>query len=252
MSGEHHSPLDQFKVYEIIGLPELAGYNIAITNSTIFMGLAVLTSILFLAGGLRHAALVPGRWQSLVEVYYEFIGNIVKDNIGPKGRAFFPFIFTLFTFILFANLLGMVPHGFTVTSHIIVTFALAAAIFVGATIVGFVKHGLHFFHFFVPQGCPVVLLPALILIELLSYLIRPVTLSLRLAGNMMAGHVLLKIVGGFVGPLMAGGGALFALSFAPLLMLVAFVGFEFLVAVIQAYVFALLVSVYLNDAVNMH
>lgn len=252
MSGEHHSPLDQFKVYEVMGLPELAGYNVAITNSTVFMGLAILSATLFLAGGVRQAALVPGRWQSLVELYYEFIGNIVKENIGPKGRAFFPFIFTLFTFILFANLMGMVPGGFTVTSHIIVTFTLAIAIFVGATVVGFVKHGLHFLHFFVPQGCPAILLPLLVAIELMSYLARPFTLALRLAANMMAGHVLLKVVGGFVGPMMTAGGVIMIGSIAPIALLIAFVGFEFLVAVIQAYVFALLVSVYLNDAINMH
>ncbi|MGB1539772.1 MAG: F0F1 ATP synthase subunit A, partial [Rickettsiales bacterium] len=174
-----HSPLEQFEVKPVIPLPSLAGQDITFTNASMFM---------VLAGGVRRGALVPGYWQSMVEVYYEFVSNMVRENIGTKGRAFFPFIFTLFTFLLFSNLLGMWPyHGFTVTSHIIVTFGLAIVIFIGATLVGFMKHGLHFLHLFVPEGAPKVLIPLLILIELMSYLARPITLSLRLAGNMMAG-----------------------------------------------------------------
>lgn len=241
-----HSPLEQFEVKPVIPLPSLAGQDITFTNASMFMVLAVAAAVFFLAGGVRRGALVPGYWQSMVEVYYEFVSNMVRENIGTKGRAFFPFIFTLFTFLLFSNLLGMWPyHGFTVTSHIIVTFGLAIVIFIGATLVGFMKHGLHFLHLFVPEGAPKVLIPLLILIELMSYLARPITLSLRLAGNMMAGHVLLKVVAGFILPM-----ALFGVL--PLLLLIIFVGFEFLVAVLQAYVFALLVCIYLNDAVNMH
>ncbi len=256
MSADH-SPLTQFEVHTIATLPN-PGFNIDFTNASLFMVLAVLLAIFFFWGGIGRGSLVPGRWQGMVEVYYEFISNMVRDSIGDKGRAFFPFIFTLFTFLLYANLLGMVPHGFTVTSHIAVTFFLAIAIFIGATLVGFMKHGLHFLAFFVPSGLPdnivakLILLPAVILIELMSYLARPITLSLRLAGNMMAGHVLLKVVGGFVGPLLTAGGLVAIGSLAPLVLLIAFVGFEFLVAVLQAYVFALLVCIYLNDAVNMH
>lgn len=244
--SEGHSPLEQFAIKPLIALPSVAGYNIDFTNSSFFMLLAVLLSVVFLSVGIRRRALVPGRFQGVVEVYYEFVRNIVRENIGVKGRAFFPFIFTLFTFLLFANLLGMWPlGGFTVTSHVAVTFALAAIIFVGSTIVGFVKHGAHFFHLFIPAGAPKLLLPLLIVIELMSYLARPFTLSLRLAGNMMAGHVLLKVVAGFVAPM-----ALFGIF--PLALLVVFVGFEFLVAALQAYVFSLLVCIYLNDAINMH
>lgn len=246
MSAEKHSPLDQFAIKPLIAMPELAGQNIDFTNSSLFMLLAVLLSVLFLSTGIRRRALVPGRYQGLVEVYYEFVRNIVRENIGAKGRAFFPFIFTLFTFLLFANLLGMWPlGGFTVTSHVAVTFALAAMIFVGSTVVGFAKHGFHFLHLFMPAGAPKVLMPLLIAIELMSYLARPFTLSLRLAGNMMAGHVLLKVVAGFVAPM-----ALFGIF--PLALLIVFVGFEFLVAALQAYVFSLLVCIYLNDAINMH
>lgn len=245
MSGEHHSPLTQFKVNTLAELPSLYGHNIDFTNASVFMVATILLSVLFFAGGISRKALVPDRWQSIVEVYYEFINNIVKENIGPKGKAFFPFIFTLFTFLLFANLLGMVPHGFTITSHIIVTFTLAIVIFAAATLIGFIKHGAHFLHLFVPAGVPAILAVFLIPIELMSYLARPITLSLRLAGNMMAGHVLLKVIGGFVFSM-----GLFGVL--PLALLTTFVGFEFLVAVLQAYIFSLLVCIYLNDAVNMH
>lgn len=244
--SESHSPLEQFAVKPLISLPTLGGQNIDFTNASLFMVLAVLFAVIFLSAGIRRGALVPGRFQSMVEVYYEFVRNMVRENIGSKGKAFFPFIFTLFTFLLFANLLGMWPlGGFTVTSHVAVTFALAAAIFVGSTIVGFVKHGFHFLHLFVPAGAPKALLPMLIIIELMSYLARPFTLALRLAGNMMAGHVLLKVVAGFI----------FSMGVAgifPLALLSVFVGFEFLVAALQAYVFSLLVCIYLNDAINMH
>lgn len=243
---EHHSPLDQFKIKPLVDLPPLAGYDIDFTNASLFMLLAVIFAVLFLSFGIRRGALVPGRYQSLVEVYYGFVRDMVRENIGTKGRAFFPFIFTLFTFLLFANLLGMWPlGGFTITSHVAVTFTLAALIFLGSTLVGFVKHGAHFLHLFVPAGAPKVLLPLLIVIELMSYLARPFTLSLRLAGNMMAGHVLLKVVAGFIAPM-----AIFGIF--PFALLAVFVGFEFLVAALQAYVFSLLVCIYLNDAINMH
>lgn len=243
--AEGHSPLEQFEVKTLVEFTPIAGYNIDFTNSSLFMVVAVLAAALFFHVGIRRGALVPSRWQSMVEIYYEFIGNMVRENIGNKGRAFFPFVFTLFTFLVFANLLGMWPGGFTVTSHIAVTFTMAILIFIGATVIGFIKHGFHFLSLFVPAGAPKVMLVFLIPIELMSYLARPITLSLRLAGNMMAGHVLLKVVAGFIAPMMLAG-------ILPLALLIAFVGFEFLVAVLQAYVFALLVCIYLNDAVNLH
>lgn len=247
--AEGQSPLEQFRVKPLEFLPELprlAGYNIDFTNSALFMVLAVSLASLFFHIGIRRGAMVPGRWQAMVEIYYEFIGNMLRENVGAKGRAFFPFIFTLFTFIVFANLLGMWPAGgFTVTSHIAVTFTMAILIFIGVTILGFVKHGFHFLHFFLPAGAPKVMLVFLIPIELMSYLVRPVTLSLRLAGNMTAGHILLKVVAGFIAPLAL-------LGVLPLLLLVVFVGFELFVAILQAYIFSLLVCIYLNDAINMH
>lgn len=251
--AEGHSPLDQFKVepLEIVpGLPRIAGYDIAFTNSALFMVLTVALSALFFHLGVRRGAMIPGRMQSLVEIYYEFIGNMVRENIGPKGRAFFPFVFTLFTFILFANVLGMIPGGFTLTSHIAVTFTMAIIIFIGCTIVGFVKHGSHFLHLFLPAGAPKAMLIMLVPIELMSYLVRPVTLSLRLAGNMTAGHILLKVVAGFIPNLIGAG--LAAVSILPFILMLAFVGFEFFVAGLQAYIFALLTCIYLNDAINMH
>lgn len=246
MATDNHSPLAQFEIQPLVHFPQIAGQNIDFTNASLFMVLAVLGAALFFHIGIRRGAMVPGRWQSMVEIYYEFIGNMVRENIGTKGRAFFPFIFTLFTFILFANLLGMFPAGgFTVTSHIAVTFTMAIIIFIGATILGFIKHGAHFLHLFVPAGAPKAMIVFLIPIELMSYLVRPVTLSLRLAGNMMAGHVLLKVVAGFIAPMAL-------LGVFPLILLIAFVGFEFFIALLQAYVFALLVCIYLNDAINMH
>lgn len=249
--AEHtaHSPLTQFEIEQMIPMPHLFGHNVDFTNSSIFMVLAVVCAVFFLLGGIHRGALVPGRWQSMVEIYYEFIGNLVRENIGPKGRAYFPFIFCLFTFLLFANLLGMIPHSFTITSHIAVTFTMAVIIFIGATVIGFAKHGLHYFHMFIPEGAPKVMLPLLFLIELMSYLARPITLSLRLAGNMMAGHVLLKVVGGFVPMMMS---QFVLLAAFPMALLLVFIGFEFLVAALQAYVFSLLVCIYLNDAINMH
>jgi F-type H+-transporting ATPase subunit a len=193
----------------------------------------------------RRAALVPGRWQSVAEMLYEFVADMVDSNIGQGGRRFFPFIFTLFTFILFANLLGMIPYSYTTTSQIIVTFALAAVVFILVTTIGIVRHGFHFLSLFVPHGVPKALLLLLVPIELLSYFIRPFTLSIRLFANMLAGHTMLAIFGGFAA-------SIGFLAFFPTAIDVLLVGLEFLVAVLQAYVFAILTCLYLNEAVHLH
>jgi F-type H+-transporting ATPase subunit a len=195
--------------------------------------------------------LVPTRLQSVGEIAYEFIANMMRDILGEAGRPFFPFVFTLFMFILAANMLGMVPYSFTVTSHIIVTFALAAVVFVGATVVGFIKHGAHYLRLFVPSGVPVVLLPLLVVIEVISYFVRPLSLSVRLFANMMAGHTMLKVFAGFVVMFGVAGAAWMPLGLAPFLLLIGLTGLEILIAFLQAYVFAVLTCIYLNDAINM-
>lgn len=246
-------PLEQFEVNTIVPL-EVAGYDISITNSAVYMAITLLTIMFFMVGGMRKTALVPGRWQSSVEMCYEFIAKMLGDTAGPDGRKYFPFVFTLFMFILAANLIGMVPwvHAFTVTSHIAVTFAMAFFIFIGVTIIGFIKHGIGFLKFFVPGDAPVALLPLLIVIEVVSYLSRPISLSVRLFANMVAGHTMLKVFGGFVVSLAAAGGVLAVGSIVPFAFIVALTGLELLVACLQAYVFAVLTCIYLNDALHMH
>lgn len=246
MAGENSNPLAQFEIKSLVELPQLAGYNIDFTNSSLFMVLAATTILLFLTLGVRGRALVPGRYQSLVELTYGFVANTVKDNVGSAGRPYFPFIFTTFMFVLFCNLLGMVPFSFTVTSHIVVTFALAMFIFVAVTVIAIVKHGLgKFLGFFLPHGTPWWMAPIMYLIELFSYLARPVSLSIRLSANMMAGHTMLKVIAGFVVTMGIAG-------VLPLSFLVVLTGFEIFVAILQAYIFTVLTCVYLNDALHLH
>jgi F-type H+-transporting ATPase subunit a len=238
-------PLEQFKIEPLIKLPKLGGVDISYTNSALWMTIAVALVVLFLVLGMRQRALVPGRWQSLAEMFYEFVSNMLTEQAGSAGKPFFPFVFTLFMFILAGNLLGMVPYSFTFTSHIIVTFGLAFVVFIGVTVIGFMKHGVHFLSFFVPKGVPAVMLILLVPIEILSYLIRPVSLSIRLFANMMAGHTMLKVFAGFVIGLGVLGG------WAPLALNVVLTGFEILVCFLQTYVFAVLTCIYLNDALHM-
>ena len=209
------------------------------------MVIAIAAVTVFLVVGMRRRALVPGRWQSMAEVSYEFIAGMISDNVGSAGRQYFPFIFTLFMFILFGNMLGIVPYSFTYTSHIIVTFGMAIVVFLGVTIVGFVYHGAHFLSYFVPKGVPKFMLLLMVPIEVLSYLTRPVSLSIRLFANMMAGHTMLKVFAAFT--VMLG-----VFGIAPVAVNVALTGFEFLVAFLQAYVFTVLTCIYLNDAIHLH
>lgn len=238
------SPLQQFEIKPIAPL-EIGGANVSFTNSSLFMVIVITAVTLFLVLGMRKRAMVPGRWQSMAELTYEFIAGLVRDNVGQEGRAYFPFVFTLFMFILFANVIGLIPYSFTVTSHIIVTFAMAAVVFLGVTIIAIVKHGTKFFTYFMPSGAPIYMAPLLIPIELLSYLARPVTLALRLFANMMAGHTMLKVFAGFV----------IALGLAgvfPLAVLIALYMLELIVAVLQAFVFTILTCLYLHDAIHLH
>nr|WP_204602015.1 F0F1 ATP synthase subunit A [Paremcibacter congregatus] len=239
------SPLAQFEIKTLIPL-QLGEYDISFTNSSLFMGLTVIAIMIFMIGGMRKSAMVPGRWQLSVEMCYEFVANMLQDAAGREARKYFPFIFTLFMFILFANLMGMIPYlGFTVTSHIAVTFAMAGFVFVGVTLIGLAKHGFKFFKLFVPEGAPLALMPLLVVIELVSYLSRPISLSVRLFANMVAGHTMLKVFGGFVV-------ALGVLGVVPFVFIVALTGLELLVACLQAYVFAILTCMYLNDALHLH
>lgn len=244
------SPLEQFQIKPLVPL-EVAGYDVSFTNAALFMTLALVATWAFMFFGMRKAALVPGRWQSAVESVHEFVVGMVDENIGPKGRAYVPFIFSLFIFVLIANLIGLLPYAFTVTSHIAVTFAFASFIFLLCIIIGIAKHGLHFFSLFVPPQTPILLLPLIVVIELISFLSRPLTLSVRLFANMTAGHILLKVFAGFIISLGLAGGILPLIGVLPMAMNVALYALELLVAVVQAYVFALLTCVYLNDSVNL-
>ncbi|HKU99714.1 MAG TPA: F0F1 ATP synthase subunit A [Vineibacter sp.] len=238
------SPIEQFKIERLIPL-KLGSVDISYTNSALWMTIAVVVVTLFLVLGTRQRALVPGRWQSMAEMSYEFVANLLQEQAGNAGRVFFPFVFTLFMFILAGNLLGLIPYAFTFTSHIVVTFGMAIVVFIGVTVIGFIKHGVHFLSFFVPKGVPAAMLILIIPIEILSYLTRPVSLAIRLFANMMAGHTMLKVFSGFVVALGVLGG------WMPLAVNVALTGFEVLVAFLQAYVFAILTCIYLNDALHM-
>jgi F-type H+-transporting ATPase subunit a len=240
-----HSPMEQFEIKRLFHL-NLFGIDASFTNSSTWMIIAVILATAVFVWGMRERALVPGRLQSAAEVGYEFIAGMVRDNVGDGGKKYFPFILTLFIFILFCNVLGLVPYSFTPTSHIVVTFAMAAFVFVGVTIIGFAKHGLHFLSLFVPKGVPVALLLLIVPLEVISYFIRPFSLSIRLFANMLAGHTILKVFGGFVVMLGIIGG------WAPLAFIVVFTGLELLIAFLQAYVFAILTCLYLNDAVHLH
>jgi len=242
------SPLEQFTIKPIAPL-EIGGVDVSFTNSSLWMMIAAGVVSTFLIVGSHRRALVPGRLQSALEYLYNIVGAMVRDNVGAAGRPYFPFIFALFVFILFGNLLGLIPGAFTFTSHLAVTFAIAAFIFVGVTIIGIVRHGLHFFSLFFPHGAPIVSAPLLIPIEIISYFSRPISLSVRLFANMTVGHVLLKVIGGGV---IALGGFFILPGIIPFAFLVAITGLEVMIAVIQAYVFAILTCVYLNDALHLH
>ncbi len=237
-------PLEQFEIKPIVRIL-IEGVDLSFTNSALWMVIAVVAVYYFVVLGTRQHALVPGRLQSLVELSYEFVAGLVRENAGKEGMRFFPLIFTLFMFIFMGNLLGMIPGSFTFTSHIIVTFFMALCVWVGVTIYGFYLHGARFLTFFAPSGAPAYMLPLLVPIEILSYCVRPISLSVRLFVNMMAGHTMMKVFAGFII-------ALGVFGVAPLAIAVALTGFEFAVAFLQAYVFTVLTCLYLHDAIHMH
>lgn len=245
-----NDPIHQFRLHDLAGPWNLAGYEISFTNSALFMGITVatITGVLLLAA--RKGALVPGRLQSVGEMWYGLVDNMVKNVLGEEGKAFFPLVFSLFSFVLVANMLGMFPYFFTVTSHVIVTVAMALFVVGLVVVVGIYKHGLGWFKLFVPHGVPLAILPVISVIEIISFLSRPISLGLRLFGNMLAGHIVLKVFAGFVVSLGALGGIGFIGAIAPMFMAVALTALEFLVAFLQAFVFAILTCVYLNDALH--
>lgn len=236
--------MDQFKISTVKQI-SVADLDISLTNSAVFMVLSAVLIGLFLMIATSRRSLVPGRWQSAAELCYDIVARMVRDNVGSAGRAYFPFIFTVFMFVLFGNLVGLVPGAFTFTSHIIVTFALAAVVFVGVTVIGFVRHGFGYLRLFFPEGAPLWTAVILVPIELVSYLSRPVSLSVRLFANMIVGHVLLKVIAGFVV-------VLGVLGVVPLAFLVGITALEFLVAALQAYIFTILTCIYLHDAIHLH
>lgn len=239
------SPMAQFEITTLVRLPRVLGLDISITNATVFMALNVLVLLILFAVSTHRLRLIPGRRQAAAEMIYVMIADMVRINAGQKGMAYFPFIFALFTFLLISNLTGMLPVWFAVTSHIAVTFALAAVIFVGVTIIGFVHHGLGYLRMFMPHGAPWWTGFILIPVEIVSYLSRPISLSVRLFANMTVGHVLLEVIAGFAV-------AMGVLGLFPGAFLVALTGLELFVAILQAYIFTILTCIYLHDALSLH
>lgn len=244
-----------FEAFEIhrIGEPlfTVAGHPIAFTSSALFMFLSIIGCTMFMVLAMRPQAVIPGRWQMMAEKIYDLVADFVESGAGEKAKPFFPFIFTIFSFILFCNLFGLLPRGVSVTSHVIVNFSIALILFSLIIITGFVRHGTHFFKLFVPPGAPIFVAPILFFIEMFSFSVRPFSLSIRLFGNMLAGHLLLEVFAGFVVSLLTAGW-LAGLSVLPMLADIIIIGFEFFVAFLQAYIYAVLASVYLHDALEMH
>jgi F-type H+-transporting ATPase subunit a len=243
-------PIHQFEITKIFKLAEVGGHEIAFTNSALFMAITVVGIWALLVAGSSSRALVPGRLQSIAELSYEFVANTIQSTAGKEGMKFFPLVFTLFMFILVSNVIGLVPYTFTVTSHIIITAAMALLVFFTVIAYGFYKHGLHFFRLFVPSGIPIYILPLIVFIEVLSFLSRPISHSVRLFANMLAGHITLKVFASFVTLLGGLGIAGMIGATLPLLLVVALTALELLVAFLQAYVFAILTCIYLNDAIH--
>ncbi len=242
--AEGSSPLEQFVIQRWVPA-EIGGVDVSFTNSAAFMVAAVVLASALMILSVRQRAMVPNRWQLLAELSYSFIAKMLSDTVGKEGRPYFPFVFTLFMFVLFGNFLGMLPYSFTFTSHLAVTFTLAAFIFIAVTLIAIFKHGMKFFSFFLPHGVPIAMAPLLIPIEIISYLSRPISLSVRLFANMLAGHTLLKVFAGFV-PALGVAGIL------PLAFVSALTGLEIVIAFLQAYVFAILTCLYINDALHLH
>lgn len=250
-----YSPLEQFQIIPILSL-HLGKLDFSITNSVLIslLTISVFVTFLYMLMDRKNFSLflVPNRWQSIMETLYKVLVSMVTDNVGPKGEKFFPFIFTLFLFIVLSNLIGLVPYSFTLTSHLIVTFSLALIVFISVNIVGARVHGLKMFSLFLPAGTSLALAFLLVPIEFVSYMFKPISLSVRLFANLMAGHTLLKVIAGFGWALMGCSGLLFLAHYVPLIVLFPLFGLELAVSLIQAYVFSILSCIYLNDALNLH
>lgn len=259
-----HSPLAQFEIKTLVHLPPVAGFDLSPTNSTLFMFLAAAAAFSLIYWGMGRRTVIPGRMQVFVEYLHNAIAGMVEQTAGGQSKPFFPFVFAIFLFILFCNMLGLIPYGFTVTSHILVTLALAITVFLTVTITGFVKHGAHFFALFLPHGTPWYIAPLMFVLELVSFCIRPFSLATRLFANMLAGGILLKVFAGMVAGMAVAGlyGDLAAqqepqflqllLAPLPLVLTVLLTGFKLFVAGLQAYIFSILACVYLHDALEMH
>ena len=244
------SPLEQFEITIFQPLNFFGLLDFSFTNTSVYLILSTIVAFIFLYSGVRKATLIPSRWQSVVELIYQFILGMIKQQVGPAGIRYFPFIFLIFIFILFSNLLGLLPFGFTTTGHIIITFTLALSINLGLVFLGFYRHGLLFLKLFVPQEAPAALLPLIVVIEVVSYLLRTFSLSIRLFANMMAGHTLLNILSSFIIAFANTNFWFFAIM--PFVLVFAVVCLEFGIAFLQAYVFTILVCIYLNDSINLH
>ena len=245
------TPLEQFEISKILTL-QLGWLDLSITNSAIAMILVIGLFMQLSIVTLKEARLIPTRWQSLMELTYEFVGGIVKEQIGEKGQGYFPLVYTIFTFLVISNLVGMIPYSFTITTHVAVTFTLSIAIFIGVTIIGFLNHGLRFIGILLPAGASLSLAPLLIVVELISYIARAISLAVRLFANMMAGHTLLKIISTFGWKIIVGGGLLGIIGIAPMILLIGLTGLEIAIAILQGYVFTVLTCSYLNDSINLH
>jgi F-type H+-transporting ATPase subunit a len=243
-------PIHQFQIQNLFTFGKIGGSEIALTNSAVFMLIALAVITLLMIGATGRRAVVPGRLQSIAELSYEFIAKTLRSTAGSAGMKFFPLVFSLFMFILVVNMVGLIPYTFTVTSHIIVTVSLAMLVFLTVLVYGFSKHGLHFFKLFVPSGIPIYILPLVTFIEVLSFISRPISHSVRLFANMLAGHITLKVFGGFVVMLGGLGVVGWVGAVLPLGLTVAMTALELLVAFLQAYVFAILTCIYLNDAIH--
>jgi len=243
-------PIHQFQIIDLFPVAKIGNSQIAFTNSAAFMVVAVLGITAFLIGATAKGSLVPSRLQSTAELSYEFVANTIRSTAGTEGMRFFPYVFSLFMFILVVNLIGLIPYAFTVTTHIVITAALSLSVFLTVLVYGFWKNGLHFFNLFVPKGIPIYILPLIVLIEVMSFLSRPISHSVRLFANMLAGHITLKVFASFITMLSAFGIAGWAGAVLPLGLTIALTALETLVAVLQAYVFAILTCIYLNDAIH--
>jgi F-type H+-transporting ATPase subunit a len=243
-------PIHQFQIVDLFPVAKIGATQIVFTNSAAFMVVAVVGITAFLVGATAKKSIVPGRLQSTAELSYEFVANTIKSTAGNEGMKFFPYVFSLFMFILAVNLIGLIPYAFTVTTHIVITAALSLSVFLTVLVYGFWKNGLHFFNLFVPKGIPIYILPLIVLIEVMSFLSRPISHSVRLFANMLAGHITLKVFASFITMLGAFGFVGWAGAVLPLGLTIALTALETLVAVLQAYVFAILTCIYLNDAIH--